>query len=214
MVESLGADIEALSGRVRDIGDITAAVSELSDRSNLLALNASIEAARAGEHGRGFAVVAGEVRRLAEQSAESTARVQEIVDEVRHATDAAVAAARETASVVDEATALAESTAELIQGLADGSDATVARIRDLAAAADRQHAEIDETASEMAGVYEGAAEVTSATGQTESVAERLRALAGALDRLTAGDALAEVPVAAPAEAAQLAPEAPELGLAA
>jgi methyl-accepting chemotaxis protein len=75
--------ITELNRRAKDIGDITQAVSRLSDQTNLLALNAAIEAARAGEQGRGFAVVADEVRTLAETSDKSAREVQSLTDAIQ-----------------------------------------------------------------------------------------------------------------------------------
>ncbi len=72
-----------LNQKTEQIGGILDAISAISVQTNLLALNASIEAARAGEHGRGFAVVAEEIRKLAEESANSADEVRQIVGNIQ-----------------------------------------------------------------------------------------------------------------------------------
>ncbi|MBE3578756.1 MAG: methyl-accepting chemotaxis protein [Caldanaerobacter subterraneus] len=76
----------------REITAITSVIEEIADKTNLLSLNAAIEAARAGEAGRGFAVVAEEVKKLAQQSAESTSRIKEIIEEMHSTINLAVEA--------------------------------------------------------------------------------------------------------------------------
>ncbi len=76
-VEAVTRRVESLSATARRIGEIVGRIDEIAEETKLLALNASIEAARAGEAGRSFAVVAGEVRALAQKTAEATREVHE-----------------------------------------------------------------------------------------------------------------------------------------
>jgi len=88
--EEISKVIAELGHNSNQIGQIIELISGIAEQTNLLALNAAIEAARAGEAGKGFSVVADEIRKLAEESADASDRIAELIVEIRKGVDNAV----------------------------------------------------------------------------------------------------------------------------
>jgi methyl-accepting chemotaxis protein len=182
-VSGVTEEIVTLSERAQQIGIITETVDELADRSNLLALNATIEAARAGEHGKGFAVVADQVRALAEQSRQATAKVQTILDEVREATAAAVSASEEGARVVEQGLDLTARADDGIRNLTEIIREAAAAAEQIAASAHQQSVGMDEIAASMNHMEDGTTQFLEGAEASEVAAQSLNELSAKLAAL-------------------------------
>jgi len=98
-VENTVSDIKVQSDRIRSTVEL---IVEISDKINLLSLNASIEAARAGDSGRGFAVVADEIGKLAVQTGESISEIYSVLDKSSRTTEEGVNGIKNTASIIKD----------------------------------------------------------------------------------------------------------------
>jgi len=108
VVERSSSSVQLLHSRMTQIGNITGLISDITNQTNLLALNAAIEAARAGEHGRGFAVVADEVRSLASRTSRAADDIRKMVEGLQNETQQAVSFMEEGVTDVDNSLRLAE----------------------------------------------------------------------------------------------------------
>src|SRR5205085_464838 len=107
-IQDTSKRIKRLGESSLEIGEIVELISDLTEQTNVLALNAAIQAASAGEAGRGFTVVAEEVQRLAERSAEATKQIDAIVKSIQADTQDAVAAMEKSTVGVVEGTKLSD----------------------------------------------------------------------------------------------------------
>jgi PAS domain S-box-containing protein len=182
-MESIAQNILSLSEKTQQIGEIIETVNDVADQSNLLSLNASIEAARAGEAGKGFAVVAGEVRNLAVQSREATARVQEILEEIQKATNTAVMVTEEGSKRADAGVLQAEKAGRAIQSINKGIRGVTQTIQQIAASAGEQLAGMDQIGTAMESIGQATTQSEAGTRQVEEAVHDLNAQAEQLSRV-------------------------------
>mgnify|MGYP003290087211 CR=1 FL=1 len=96
-----------LSEQIQQIGSTIGVVEDIAEQTNMLALNAAVEAARAGEHGKGFAVVAGEIRKLADESKQATAKISVLINNIHQSTNSTVMATEEGTKEIESGVKLA-----------------------------------------------------------------------------------------------------------
>ncbi len=187
-VDEVAASILKLSQQSHAIGEIIAAVNDLADQSNLLAVNAAIEAARAGEHGRGFAVVAQEVKSLAEQSKQATAQVRSILGEIQKATGVAVLATEQGGKAVDTGVLRSAQAGEAIQTLTEAVAKAAQAAVQIAASSQQQLVGANQVVEAMDSIKEASSQNASGVSQIESAAQNLNDLGqklhGIVERFT------------------------------
>ena len=191
ITDNVVTTMQSISDSSRRIADITNVINGIAFQTNILALNAAVEAARAGEQGRGFAVVAGEVRNLAQRSAQ---------------------AAKEIETLIGESVSRVNTGSELVREAGSAMEviiSSVSRVHDLmgeiSAASDEQSrgiAQIGQAVTEMDGVtQQNAALVQEATTAAASLEDQAQSLAAAVAAFDLGErqiSLSASRVAAPA----------------
>ena len=116
-MDTIGMSVIKLSEQSQAIGEIIATVTDISEQSNLLAVNASIEAAKAGDFGKGFAVVAHEIHNLAEQSKQATANIRTILTDIQRGVSSTVVSTEQGTRSVADAVRLTSDAREAIEVL-------------------------------------------------------------------------------------------------
>jgi len=179
-IQDTSKRIKRLGESSQEIGEITELISDITEQTNVLALNAAIQAASAGEAGRGFSVVAEEVQRLAERSADATRQIAALVRTIQTDTQDAVGAMERSTQGVVEGTRLSDAA-----GMALGEIDRVSRqLAELIEQISNEALSEAKSASVVATNIQHIFAVTEQTGEgTRSTAQMVRELSKTAEEL-------------------------------
>lgn len=174
--------VKRLAESSQEISKIVGLISGISEKTNLLAFNASIEAARAGEHGQGFRIVADEVRRLAERVTESAREIEQLVNTIQVETGDVLQQMEESNTHVVKGSQLVGQTKTTLQQLASISQKIDQLLRSISASTVSQaqaSQRVTETMQEVAALAQSASaesqEVSGSLHELVQVASSLQA---------------------------------------
>jgi methyl-accepting chemotaxis protein len=172
-----------LGKRSQDIGGILDVINELSERTNILAINATIEAAGAGESGRRFSVVADEIRKLADRVAGSTKDIRMLIEEIRAASNTTVMATEDGAKAADGCLRqFAEMTSSL-RRITESVSNTAQASREIELSTKQQTTAVEQVSAAIGDVAQTARETDASSGQTLETAAQLAGTAKGLAKL-------------------------------
>jgi methyl-accepting chemotaxis protein len=176
--------IKDLNNHAEKATEILAAIMQVADRTDLLALNAALEGTKAGEAGRGFTLVAAEMRRLAESVMESVAGIRRLMNDMRAASQVAVQAGQEGVALSEETTRSARDIALETQQQRRATEQVGQSMDDMAATVTDAMARTRQTAANAAELAEAALQLGTLVGSSRSprpvqVIEQKPLLAGA-----------------------------------
>jgi methyl-accepting chemotaxis protein len=185
-MQSVTATMKQIDDSARRVGEILGTVEGIAFQTNILALNAAVEAARAGDQGRGFAVVAGEVRALAQRSAQAAQEIKEIIGQStgsaakgRELVGAAERTMQDVVGSVQEVTQVLVAIAQASREQSASVEEINRAILQVDTATQQNAALVEEAASSAEAFRHEAAQLTRAIGRfkTDRAEDRARAVA-------------------------------------
>jgi len=185
-IQETSKRIKRLGESSQEIGEIVELISDITEQTNVLALNAAIQAATAGEAGRGFAVVAEEVQRLAERSSEATKQIGAIVKAIQTDTQDAVAAMEKSTQGVVEGARLSDAAGSALNEIDGVTKELAERIQSIAVSTEMQVDIARELGQSMRSTLTLTDEATRGTKETavtiRELAKRAQELKGRVSR--------------------------------
>src|SRR6478672_9916460 len=184
-IQETSKRIKRLGESSQEIGSIVELINDISEQTNILALNAAIQAASAGEAGRGFAVVADEVQRLAERASNATKRIEALVQTIQSDTNEAVSSMEQTTSEVVAGARLAEDAGTALGEIEKVSSDLSGLIQGISTAAQQQSGAAANITQAMNTIQQITSQTTQGANQTAESIGNLAQLAADLRRSVA-----------------------------
>ena len=188
--EHVSKKVDELGRAASEISNVTETISDISEQTNLLALNATIEAARAGEAGKGFAVVAGEIKALAQQTADATNEISQKIGGVQETTKESVDAIASILEIVNEINSIVSTVATAIEEQSATTKEISNNVGQAAAGVQEVNESVNQTSTvarevnqDINQVSHAAEEIKTAGLQVKSSASNLADFAKDLDKL-------------------------------
>ena len=185
-IQDTSKRIKRLGESSQEIGEIVDLISDITEQTNVLALNAAIQAASAGEAGRGFSVVAEEVQRLAERSGEATKQIGALVKTIQGDTYDAVAAMEKSTLGVVEGAKLSDMAGQSLREIEQVSNELAALINSISTSTQVQTDMASEVASVMQDILKITVQTTEGTRLTADSIAQLTGLTADLRGSVAG----------------------------
>jgi twitching motility protein PilJ len=185
-IQETSKRIKRLGESSQEIGEIVDLISDITEQTNVLALNAAIQAASAGEAGRGFSVVAEEVQRLAERSADATKQIGALVKMIQSDTHDAVAAMEKSTLGVVEGAKLSEMSGQSLKEIEQVSEELSTLINSISVSTQVQTDMAGEVASVMHEIMKLTKQTVEGSRATSDSAVKLTGLASGLRGSVAG----------------------------
>jgi twitching motility protein PilJ len=184
-IQETSKRIKRLGESSQEIGSIVELINDISEQTNILALNAAIQAASAGEAGRGFAVVADEVQRLAERASNATKRIETLVQTIQSDTNEAVSSMEQTTSEVVAGARLAEDAGTALGEIEKVSSDLSNLIQGISSAAQQQSSAASNITQTMNTIQQITSQTSQGANQTAESIGNLAQLAADLRRSVA-----------------------------
>lgn len=185
-IQETAKRIKRLGESSQEIGEIVELISDITEQTNVLALNAAIQAASAGDAGRGFTVVAEEVQRLAERSAEATKQISALVKTIQTDTQDAVSAMEESTQGVVEGAKRSDAAGQALSEIGQVSSDLAALIENISSSTQIQSQAATRVAGLMQDILRITEQTTAGTTRTAEAVDELTALASELKGSVAG----------------------------